>query len=51
MKNFIEKMLKIDRRLIFLALTVLLVFPIVRPLGLPNKNLGNEVKADRKSVV
>lgn len=45
MKNFLEKMLKIDRRLIFLALTVLLVFPIVRPLGLPNKNLGNEVKA------
>ncbi|MBI5743211.1 MAG: hypothetical protein HY952_01555 [Elusimicrobia bacterium] len=45
MKNFIEKLLKIDRRVIFLALTLLLVFPIVRPLGLPNKNIGNEVKA------
>jgi len=45
MKNIIEKILKIDRRLIFLALTILLVFPIVRPLGLPNKNIGNEVKA------
>jgi hypothetical protein len=45
MKNFIEKLLKIDRRIIFLALTLLLVFPIVRPLGLPNKNIGNEVKA------
>ena len=45
MKDLIEKVLKIDRRLIFLALTILLVFPIVKPLGLPNKNLGNEVKA------
>jgi len=45
MKNTIEKILKIDRRLIFLALTLLLVFPIVRPLGLPNKNIGNEVKS------
>jgi hypothetical protein len=44
MKNFIEKLLKIDRRLIFLALTVLLVIPIVRPLGLPNKNIGTEVQ-------
>jgi hypothetical protein len=44
MKNFIEKLLKIDRRLIFLALTILLVFPIVKPLGLPNKNIGDEVQ-------
>ncbi|MHB0996626.1 MAG: hypothetical protein ACYC2I_09685 [Elusimicrobiales bacterium] len=44
MKTFIEKLLKIDRRLIFLALTILLVFPIVRPLGLPNKNIGTEVQ-------
>jgi len=45
MKNFLEKLLKIDRRLIFLALAILLVFPIVRPLGLPNLNLGSEVKS------
>jgi hypothetical protein len=45
MKNFFEKLLKIDRRLIFLALAILLVFPIVRPLGLPNLNLGDEVKS------
>ncbi|HBA60797.1 MAG TPA: hypothetical protein DCZ92_08255 [Elusimicrobia bacterium] len=43
MKTYIEKLLKIDRRLIFLALTLLLVFPIIRPLGLPNVNLGTEV--------
>ncbi|HNT97327.1 MAG TPA: hypothetical protein PKK31_03560 [Elusimicrobiales bacterium] len=43
MKNALEKFLKIDRRLIFLALTVLLFAPIVRPLGLPNKNLGKDV--------
>ncbi|OGR50574.1 MAG: hypothetical protein A2049_10785 [Elusimicrobia bacterium GWA2_62_23] len=45
MKNFLEKLLKIDRRLIFLALAILLVFPIVKPLGLPNLNLGSEVKS------
>jgi len=45
MKNFIEKLLKIDRRVIFLALAILLVFPIVKPLGLPNKNIGTEVKS------
>jgi hypothetical protein len=45
MKNFFEKLLKIDRRLIFLALAILLVFPIVKPLGLPNLNLGDEVKS------
>ena len=44
MKNFFEKLLKIDRRLIFLTLTLLLFIPIVRPLGLPNKNIGTEVK-------
>lgn len=43
MKVFLEKFLKIDRRLIFLFLTIVLVFPIVRPLGLPNKNLGKDV--------
>ena len=43
MKTYIEKLLKIDRRLIFLALTLLLEFPIIRPLGLPNVNLGTEV--------
>lgn len=45
MKEFIERLLKIDRRIIFLALAVALFFPIVRPLGLPNKEAGNEVKA------
>lgn len=44
MKNFLEKLLKIDRRLIFLALALLLFFPIVRPLGLPNINIGTEVQ-------
>lgn len=45
MKNLIEKYLKTDRRIIFLALAAMLLFPIVRPLGLPNKNIGSEVKA------
>ncbi len=43
MKNFLEKFLKIDRRLIFLFLAIVLFFPIVRPLGLPNKNIGRDV--------
>ncbi|KAF0125626.1 MAG: hypothetical protein FD189_1424 [Elusimicrobia bacterium] len=43
MKSTLEKFLKIDRRLIFLALAIVLFFPIVRPLGLPNKNLGKDV--------
>jgi len=44
MKTFIQKLLKIDRRLIFLALTVSLFFPIIKPLGLPNKTVATEVQ-------
>lgn len=44
MKNFINRMLKIDRRLIFLGLTLSLAGPIIVPLNLPNKSIGTEVQ-------
>lgn len=40
LKEKLQKFFKIDRRWIFLLLTVVLFVPIMRPLGLPNKTIA-----------
>mgnify|MGYP001590203415 CR=1 FL=1 len=40
LKETLQKFFKIDRRWIFLLLTVTLFVPIVKPIGLPNKSIS-----------
>ena len=44
MKETFRKFLKIDRRWIFLLLTIVMVWPIIRPLGLVGKTATDSVK-------
>ena len=40
LRKYTEKFLKMDRRLIFALLTILMFIPLIKPLGLPNKAVG-----------
>lgn len=44
MKKLLEKFLKIDRRYIFVLLTIALFIPIIKPLNLPNSAIGIDVR-------
>ncbi len=44
MKETIQKLLKIDRRYLFLLLTLSILIPILKPLGLPNKSISKDVQ-------
>jgi hypothetical protein len=44
LKEKLEKFFKIDRRWIFLLLTVVLFAPIIKPIGLPNKTISRDVR-------
>ncbi|GAB4031654.1 MAG: hypothetical protein Fur0012_09220 [Elusimicrobiota bacterium] len=44
MKETIQKLLKIDRRYLFLLLTLSILIPIIKPLGLPNKSISKDVQ-------
>ena len=44
LKEKLEKFFKIDRRWIFLVLTVVLFAPIIKPIGLPNKTISRDVQ-------
>jgi hypothetical protein len=44
LKTTLEKLFKIDRRWLFLMLAITIFIPIVKPLGLPNKNISDSVK-------
>lgn len=44
MKNILQKLLKVDRRFLFLLLTLCIVIPIIKPLGLQNKSISKDVK-------
>ncbi|MFH1620248.1 MAG: hypothetical protein ABIG11_10170 [bacterium] len=44
MKSTFEKLLKLDRRIFFILLTLALIIPIIRPLKLPNKVPARDVK-------
>jgi hypothetical protein len=45
LKKTLEKLFKIDRQWLFLMLAVSIFIPIVKPLGLPNKNISDSVKS------
>jgi hypothetical protein len=40
LRKYADKFLKMDRRLIFAFLTIVMFIPIIKPLGLPNKAIG-----------
>ena len=40
LRKYTNKFLKMDRRVIFLLLTILMFIPLIKPLGLPNKSMG-----------
>ena len=50
LKENLQKFLKIDRRWIFLALTVVFFVPIIRPLGLPNKTISPATRRVYESI-
>ncbi|MBU2530977.1 MAG: hypothetical protein KKD35_08085 [Elusimicrobia bacterium] len=40
LRKYTDKFLKMDRRIIFALLTLMLFIPLIKPLGLPNKTVG-----------
>lgn len=50
MKETLQKFFKIDRRWIFLLLTLALFIPVVKPLGLPNKSIAQETERVYKAI-
>jgi hypothetical protein len=44
MKETLNKMLKIDRRWLFLLLTFAIIIPILKPIGIPSKSTSDAVK-------
>ncbi|MBI4656091.1 MAG: hypothetical protein HY746_04990 [Elusimicrobia bacterium] len=44
MKNFFDKLLKLDRRILFLLVVFVIVFPIFKPLKLPGIKITDAVK-------
>ena len=40
LRKYIDKFLKMDRRIIFALLTLMMFIPLIKPLGLPNKTVG-----------
>jgi len=44
MKRTLQKLLKIDRRYLFVMLTLSILIPILKPIGLPNKSISIDVK-------
>ncbi len=41
-REYLNRFLKMDRRLIFLILTILMFIPLIKPLGLPNNSIGKD---------
>lgn len=44
MKKILQKMLNLDRRILFIIVVVLIVFPIIRPLNLPGLKVTDAVR-------
>jgi len=44
MKEKLNKILKLDRRYLFVLLTLSIIIPIIKPIGIPSKSISTSVK-------